>query len=265
MRHNPLSEPLVRSYAVTHPESHVVLPQADGWDQLLVAETGVMTVRTAEGSWLVPPHRGVWAPSGVHHELETEGRVRVRSLYLASGLVAEPGPCRAVEIAPFTRALVLHAVEAAPLWGHVERDAHLVAVLVDQLADLSDAPLHLPMPSDARAVEVARLLLDDPACDDDVSALAARVSTSRRTLERRFLAETGMSVGRWRTQVRVQAAVRRLADGTSVTRVAGDVGYATPSAFAAAFRQVLGTSPGRYLRGSEGLGSSAGRTLPAGR
>lgn len=237
----------MRSYAVTHPTAHVVLPQPAGWDQLLVAESGVMTVHAESGTWLVPPHRGVWAPSGTHHELRTEGRVRVRSLYLASGIVADPGRCRAVEIPAFTRALVLHAVAAAPLWAHLERDAHLVAVLSDQLAELSDAPLHLPMPTDPRALEVATLLLDDPACPDDVSALAAQVSASRRTLERLFLAETGMSVGRWRTQVRIQAAVRRLVEGKSVTRVAADVGYATPSSFGAAFRQVLGTSPSRYL------------------
>jgi AraC-like DNA-binding protein len=247
MRQHDPPEPLVRSYAVTHPTAHVVLPQPEGWHQLLVAETGVMTVRTDGGSWLVPPHRGVWAPSGTQHELRTEGRVRVRSLYLTAGIVTDPGRCRAVEIPPFTRALVLHAVSAAPLWAHVERHAHLVAVLADQLVELADAPLHLPMPSDPRALEVAHLLLDDPACADDVGTLAAGVSSSRRTLERLFLAETGMSVGRWRTQVRIQAAVRRLVEGASVTRVAADVGYATPSAFAAAFRQVLGTSPSRYL------------------
>jgi AraC-like DNA-binding protein len=43
--------------------------------------------------------------------------------------------------------------------------------------------------------------------------------------------------------------VRLLNRGESVTRVAVEVGYSTPSAFGAAFRDVLGTSPGRYLRG----------------
>lgn len=243
------SEPADRSYAVTHPSSHVVLPQPVGWDQLLLAETGTMTVHTDDSSWLVPPHRAVWAPSGVHHEIRTEGRVRVRCLYLAAGVVPASPECRAVEVPEFTRALVLHAVAAAPLWDHVPRRRHLVAVLADELAELVDAPLRLPMPSDPRALEAAELLLADVGADRDVGSLAGSVATSRRTLERLFIAQTGMTVGRWRTQVRIHEAVRLLAAGRSVTRVAVDVGYSTPSAFGVAFRQVLGTSPGRYLSG----------------
>src|SRR5690554_3186013 len=119
MRHEHGHEPTVRSYAVTHPASQVVLPQPVGWDQLLLAESGVMTVHTDSGTWLAAPHRAVWAPSGVRHQIRTEGRTRVRSLYLAAGVVADPGRCRTVEVGPFARALVLHAVSEAPLWAHV--------------------------------------------------------------------------------------------------------------------------------------------------
>ncbi|WOT39025.1 AraC family transcriptional regulator [Streptomyces coeruleorubidus] len=37
--------------------------------------------------------------------------------------------------------------------------------------------------------------------------------------------------------------------GQTVSRVAHAVGYATPSAFLAAFRRTVGTSPRRYLSG----------------
>jgi AraC-like DNA-binding protein len=248
MRH-PSDEPAVRSYAVTHPSGVVVIPQPAGWDQLLLAETGTMTVITDDASWLVPPHRAVWAPSGVRHAITTEGRVRVRSLYLASGVVTDPGGCRAVELTEFCRALVLHAVRKAPLWSGIERDAHLISVLSDEIAILDDAPLRLPMPTDPRCRHVVDALLADPGDERTVDDLARSASTSRRTLERLFQTETGMSVGRWRTQARVHAAIRLLAGGDSVTRVAADVGYSTPSAFGAAFRQVIGTSPGRYLHG----------------
>jgi AraC-like DNA-binding protein len=247
MRHTV--EPTLRSYSVTHPSGQVVLPQPDGWDQLLFAASGLMTVHTVDARWLVPPNRAVWAPSGVHHRIVTEGRVQIRSLYLAAGVVHEPGPCRAVDVGPFVRELVLHLVERAPLWDDDPADSRLIGVFADQVAGLPDNPLHLPMPTDPRARDVAITLIDDCADDRTVDELARAVSTSRRTLERLFVAETGMSVGRWRTQARVHAAVRLLAGGESVTRVAADVGYSTPSAFGAAFRQVIGTSPGRYLHG----------------
>lgn len=48
--------------------------------------------------------------------------------------------------------------------------------------------------------------------------------------------------------MRVSLALDRLSQGQSVTALALDLGYASPSAFCAMFRRTLGTSPGRYLR-----------------
>jgi AraC-like DNA-binding protein len=56
-----------------------------------------------------------------------------------------------------------------------------------------------------------------------------------------------MGFERWRTQLRIAAALRELGKGASVTRVAHDVGYASTSAFVAAFRRTTGTTPGAYF------------------
>src|SRR6266545_2345350 len=73
MRHDPDPDPdpdpdgdgyAVRGLAFTHPRGPVVLPHAEGWDQLIYAASGVMTVHTADGVWVVPPDRATgsrWA------------------------------------------------------------------------------------------------------------------------------------------------------------------------------------------------------------
>jgi AraC-like DNA-binding protein len=66
-------------------------------------------------------------------------------------------------------------------------------------------------------------------------------------MTRLFVHDTGMSFDRWRIHVRLRAALPLLAEGQPVSRVARLVGYATPSAFLAAFRRTVGTSPSRYL------------------
>ena len=76
--------------------------------------------------------------------------------------------------------------------------------------------------------------------------MAADAGMSRRTFTRLFRAQTGASFAAWRQQG-LQAAIARLTQGQSVTRVALDLGYASPSAFASAFRRVLGATPSAYL------------------
>jgi AraC-like DNA-binding protein len=57
-----------------------------------------------------------------------------------------------------------------------------------------------------------------------------------------------MTFGRWRQQLRLLTALERLSLGEPVTRVALDLGYASPSAFSAMFHRALGTTPSAYFR-----------------
>jgi AraC-like DNA-binding protein len=47
--------------------------------------------------------------------------------------------------------------------------------------------------------------------------------------------------------MRLLAAIPLLTAGTPITKVAGDVGYDTPSGFSLMFRRVMGMTPSQYL------------------
>src|SRR5208282_3656826 len=64
-------------------DGHVIRTHSHPWHQLVYASQGVMTVRTPEGAWVVPIHRGVWVPAGTRHSIEMSGAVSLRTLYLA--------------------------------------------------------------------------------------------------------------------------------------------------------------------------------------
>src|SRR5262245_43150416 len=86
------------------------------WAQLIYASSGVMSVHTEAGSWVVPAQRAVWVPAEVRHRIDMSGPVAMRTLYLSPAL-APFGlrECAVLNVAPLLRELVLHAVEHAPL------------------------------------------------------------------------------------------------------------------------------------------------------
>ena len=237
----------IRANAVTLPPGSGLNYAVSGWDHLLHASAGVMSVETERGIWVVPPPRALWVPDGFQYRATMHGRVAVRGLYLRAELAALPPEVRVVNVTPLLRELILHVAirQAGPLDRTVARDAHLIDVIVDQLQELEQEPLRLTQPEDPRARAFAALLAAAP--HEPLDALAARAGASRRTLERLFLAETGMALARWRRQLRLVQALRLLGAGHSVTDVAQRVGYSTPSAFTAMFRAELGRSPGRYF------------------
>lgn len=245
------SEPfLLRALAMGFPPGHVVDDHAHEWDQLVHAVEGAMEVRAAGRLWVVPPGRALRVPGGAAHSITCVGRVALRSIYLppgAAGALSES--IAVVPVSPLLRELVLHAIDRAPLEAGVPRHERLAGLILDLLGDAGSLPLDLPWPEDDRAAAVARRLWAEPADPATIDELAEDAGTSARTLERRFVRETGLPLGRWRRQARLLAAVAALAEGRSVTDVAFDVGYESPSAFIAMFRRELGVTPGSIEQG----------------
>lgn len=240
-------EPLVRGYAVTHPPGTAALPVEPGWDQLVYAATGSMTVLSPTGSWTVPPARALWIPHGAQVRVVNRFPVAVRTLYLAAELRALPAAPRTVTVTSLVREVLLHAVAHSPLDLDNPVDKALLVLLIDQLHRLPVEPLWLPEPTGfGIALAAAELIRNDPA--RAIPDIARAVGVSQRTLERAFLASTRLTLGAWRRRARILASLHDLAAGATVTEAAIAIGYSTPSAFVTAFKNQLGSPPHTYLR-----------------
>lgn len=239
---------LVRNWATTHPHGAEIRERALEWHQLAYASRGVITVRTPDGIWVVPPHRGVWIPAGTVHHVAMAPGTSVRTLYFArrSG-VRVSSVCRAVNVPALLRELLLEVCRVGVLHRRIASERRLAGVVVDQLQLLETEPLELPWPTDPRARHAAELLREEPGAANLMRKVERTVGASRRTLERCFVKETRLSLWRWKQRARLVAALELLASGRAVTSIALDVGYSSPSAFITAFRRELGCTPGEYF------------------
>ena len=140
---------VVRTHQVTFPHDYTSPIHWHPWDQLTYAASGVMCVHGEDSSWLVPPRRAVWVPAETRHAEELDGPVTVRTLYFAPGSTHRlPPRCGIVDISPLLHELIVHMSSIGALDQKIAVHARLIGVLFDQLATVSDAPLHLPMPRD---------------------------------------------------------------------------------------------------------------------
>ncbi len=216
--------------------------------QLVHAAEGVVTVSTPGGKYVAPPQRAVWIPSGMRHAVASRRPYRLLTLYAEPEIVDVAPVARVLAIDPLVEQLLLAAAGFGGSYPASGPEARLVQVIVDRMRVLEAAPLHLPEPSTPALAAIAVRLVDDPSDDRTLARWCARSGMSTKTAARRFEAETGMTFGRWRTQLRMLAALERLGAGESVTSVAFDVGYRDVSSFIAAFKRTLGETPARYFR-----------------
>jgi len=232
-----------------YPAGHVIPSHFHDRDQLVYASHGVMTVRTGAGTWVVPTHRAVWIPAAIPHTITMSGTVAMRTLYLKPRLAsALPRDCCVVNVSSLLKELILHACTYAGLKKGIKTQHYLVDVILDQLKAVPMLPLQLPNPSDPRALRVAEVLIADPGNGRTLAQLCKAGGASKRTVERLFQEDVGMSFGKWRQQLRLMQAMRILGEGAKVTHAALEAGYSTPSAFISMFKKALGTTPTLYFR-----------------
>ena len=239
----------ITTLARDYPAGHVI-----GWhfhdrDQLVYGSRGVMTIRTFDGTWTVPPHRAVWIPAKVPHTITISGSVAMRTLYLKTRLAKRlPRDCCVIHVSALLKELVLHACNLRSLKRTVKWQAHLVAVILHQLEAVQMVPLQLPVLSDPRLVRIEEIFARDPADPRTLAQLCKQSGASKRSVERLFQQEIGMTFGKWRQQVRLMQGMRLLANGAKVTHAALESGYSTASAFICMFRRALGTTPTSYFK-----------------
>lgn len=239
----------IASVSAEFANRHVIPQHYHPEDQLIFASCGVMTVRTRQGIWVVPPLRAVWIPAGTPHSVAMCGAVSMRTLYFLPGVVSfVPEKCFVMNVSSLLKELIIHACEFATLNKKFPLQQALIQMVVAQLNEANSVPLQLPHPSDERAARIVKMLVADPSQNQTLEELSKGCGASKRTVQRVFLIETKMSFGRWRQQLRLLHAMQRIASGEKVSAAALDAGYNSPSAFISMFRKQLGTTPAVYFK-----------------
>ncbi|MYM24619.1 helix-turn-helix domain-containing protein [Duganella sp. FT135W] len=236
--------------AMARDEAHgaSVAPHHHERAQLLYATEGLMRVQTDAGVWILPPRRALWIPPGVVHHWSSLSKVTMRTIYVEANAAKAYGDnCRVIEVSPLLRELILALLDEPIEYPLPGRGEHLAMLILSELAAAETVPIAIPWPRDRRLVAVCTAIMADPGSSRNIEQWADEVGASARTLIRLFPKETGLHYRQWVQQVHLAEAFGRLAQGHSVGAIAAALGYASPSAFSAMFRRILGKTPQHYL------------------
>ena len=216
--------------------------------QIMLVTSGVITVETARERWVVSGTRAIWIPERTPHSVSASINAELRNLQVSRLLAPRlPHATCMLAVSPLFKELVVSAV-AGP--NHIKvggREAKIIELIVHEFTPTRDLALHLPEPQDIRLKRICSKLRSEPGDVRTLDEWSELAGGCTRTLGRLFVKETGMTFAQWRRQARLLDAIVRLNAGQTVTSVALDAGYESPSAFIEMFRRTMGTTPGQYL------------------
>lgn len=224
-------------------------PHTHSWAQLSYAIDGVLEVKTDSGRFIAPPMQAIWVPAHMRHSVFCSATTQLRSLYIDSEKVQiDWSECRVLKVKPLMRELIREFSEMPIHYDEHGQEGRVVSVLLDQIAQASEAGLSLPWPQDLRLDVICRNIHDHPDVQCKLSDYGKRLHLCDRSLSRLFLQQTGMSFRQWRQRSRLLFSLTLLAQGERVTDVAIACGYESMPAFIAAFKAQMGFTPKELSR-----------------
>lgn len=232
-------EVLVRFWSLDHHRAETMLWPTSPWPKLVFAKEGTLHVETSRQLHVLPSTRALYVPADEPHPARTLGRASVRTLYFSPTLTVdrEPG---ILEVRPLLRELITESCASGPLLSRRDRDIAIAALLVNEVQRSKPLASSIPMPRAGWLREWAASFLRDPATE-------IQTGYSQRTMERKVLAETNLTLGQWRLQARLLVGLQELSQGATVLEASLAANYETSSGFIQSFRRHFGTTPGRIF------------------
>lgn len=220
-------------------------PHRHAWGQVTYAIDGVIRVTVGNSTWIVPPLRAIWIPSGKLHGIAVLEKARLRTLYVHAERAPFQGAnCEVLAVSALLRELILTLSQVD---DEEPRETWLSALILDELSRSATRPIRVALPTEKRLKALCETLLADPASHLTLRDWSQRVGASERTLARLFAQDLGMTFGQWRQQVRLAHAAPLIASRQPLAQVAAELGYASQSAFSAMFKKTFGQSPSAFF------------------
>lgn len=224
----------------------VVGERSEPWFRLSTCVGGIATFRGRDGSLVLAEGMCAWCPPSWPHAVFVTRDLELRTLFIRPSYAGEvPAKPEVFGSSPLLDALVARAGERRLLRSDLPRDLRLVESILDEVSILQPERQALRLPTTPWARRIAEGWLTSPGDRRPIDRVADVAGVSKRTLERTFREETGLSAGGWRQRSRLLEAQRLLVAGEPVRAVAAKVGYQSDSAFVFAFRSVHGVTPYR--------------------
>lgn len=243
----PMARPIVLVKRSLKKGAAIELHQHD-WGQLLYAHRGVILVTTATAKYICPAEQAVWLPSHVDHEVLVLTDCELSSGYFEQQQTPKlPNFSQVISISPLLKMLIIEALNIPANYEWQSPAGRHLRLIRDFMTLAPAVETSLPSPTSVKLLYIAQQLNETPEDIKSLEEWGKLVGASARTLSRNFKKETGISYTSWRQRLKVQAAIHLLYRGKSVTEIAFQLGYESPSAFICMFKKNTGITPSNII------------------
>ncbi|PFG58011.1 AraC-like protein [Vibrio sp. ES.051] len=210
--------------------------------QFIWAESGTFSILSNNKVWIVPTSCGIWIPSNAFHELSSDTKTVLLSLYVDPfyEVLSENEHAVVMKLSSLLKDVMKRLVSENTNQNYSRL---LGLVVLEELSCLEQTTYWMPSGTDPRLKKLLSLLINEFSSDHQLRALAPKVGASPRTIERLFIKEIGLTFRAWKSRYKLILARDLIEQGLTTKSVAHEIGYKSIPSFTREFSKFFGVPP----------------------
>ena len=241
---SPTLDRLIEINQFFYKKDEEVEPHSSLWGDFNFSLDGILELRTEKQTFLAPPNYALWLPPQTEHcsVALDHGITHFICIRIHPSLCEHlPQDVTTFSIRPFLSVLVREILEHPPATDKMY--VHLLQVLFDQILQAERYDDYLPQSQHPVLLPVLQQLADPMLFQYGLHTLLKRFSLSERQILRLSQQELGLPISEWRNRAKIIYAIGQIRQGTSIKRLAYELGYQHSSSFIAFFKRYTGQTP----------------------
>tara|TARA_R110001606_G_scaffold395664_2_gene568518 strand:+ start:137726 stop:138562 length:837 start_codon:yes stop_codon:yes gene_type:complete len=241
-----MPQPIIAKIEYAH-ASHEIPLHTHPKGQLILAMHGYVTCEVSAKMWMVPAHSAIWIPANKVHSNRASDNAKLCHLFIDSTMQGMPQNTCTLAITPLVKEMMCKLASDNQHYDLNSKTDRLAQVLFEQLIEMPIQPLDFVLSKHVVIQAMSQQLISRPSDRKTLPQWAEQFALTERTLARLIKNETGMTFGKWRTQLHIITSLQALSDKKSVQQVSELLGYESVSAFITMFKKVMKKSPMKYM------------------
>ncbi len=232
-------------------------PHSHPLGQFVLVKHGVLHGHTEEQHWLMKSGMAVWIPPNTLHWGAAYNRVDLTVIYISPELCDSFTSRLKLIDASYLITALCDRLANVKATLPIPRRNNILQLLFEEIDEMPDSNLTLPLPKDLRLKKVTDSLLANPSKRLSLAEWGAKVGATERTLARLFRKDTGLRYTEWHNRMLLAVAWQGLSDGATNEQLSIMLGFASGDSFGHWFRRVANNCPGKVRRYLQDLNKEA--------
>lgn len=224
--------------------------------QLVYGISGIMELHASGKIWILSPMTALLIPENFEHSMLAITDISLRTLYIKPEVANDinNGNIKLLKVDNFLKELISRSISISVDYTEQSIDGKIMDVIVYELNVAKEISYSIPVPTTYKLIQLEEMIMQNHILlKEKICFWSDFFCISSKTLNRLILKDLGFTFNVWRQYMSVKISLIQMSENKSLTHIAYDLGYQSPSNFCRMFKNITGQNPSLFNQALNGF------------